>query len=62
MGEEKELNHNKERINSTQTKLSPERNKILYSIIDENKQNVFIKNLITNKTEKIYSTPNNQIH
>ena len=57
--EEKQLNHNKERINSTQTKLSPERNKILYSIMDENKQKVFIKNLITNKVEKIYSTPNN---
>ena len=57
--EEKQLNHNKERINSTQTKLSPERNKILYSIMDENKQKVFIKNLITNKVDKIYSTPNN---
>ena len=41
--EEKQLNHNKERINSTQTKLSPERNKILYSIMDENKQKVLSK-------------------
>jgi len=56
---DKEINHNKDVINSTQTKLSPEKNKIIYSIIDENKQKVFVKDLITNKIEKIYSVSNN---
>ena len=56
---ENEIKHKKDDINSTQTKLSPEGNKILYSIKDDNKQKVFIKNLINNKIEKIYSGSNN---
>jgi len=46
---ENEIKHKKDDINSTQTKLSPEGNKILYSIKDDNKQKVFIKKVNNNR-------------
>ena len=53
--EEKEITHKRKNINSIQTKLSPNNNKLLYSIKEFEKYKIYVKDLISNKIEKITS-------